>query len=80
LVLALLFPAAAKVLPGLTLLAPLAGVFYWKTSGRPETVRLQFATTVAPVPKSIVTVTAHRDELAEIQRSLPLTPIELGKD
>lgn len=75
LVLTFLFPARAKLLPGLALLAPLAGVFYWKTSGRPETVRLTFQSSLENPPQNLVTVTAHRDELAELQRSLPLTPI-----
>lgn len=71
------FPAAAKVLPGLTVLAPIAGVFYWKKSARPEQVVLQVdAGSGAVSADSVVTVTAHRDELAELQRSLALKSFE----
>lgn len=78
LVLSLLFPGQAQVFPALALLAPGAGYFYWVKSARPEQVLLQ----VEPLPmaenplRQLVVVTAHRDELAELQRSLQLRPIE----
>jgi Flp pilus assembly protein TadB len=78
LILAILFPSLGVLLVGLVLLSPAAGVFYWKGAARTEKVLLQ----VEPVQASngtsisLLTVVAHRDELAELQRSLPLIPSE----
>lgn len=73
-----LFPnwTAAFLLP--ILLAPAAGVFYWKKAGRVERVSLILQATQGDrvPPQSLVTVTAHRDELIQLQRSLPLKPAE----
>ncbi|MBD1912612.1 MULTISPECIES: cofactor assembly of complex C subunit B [unclassified Leptolyngbya] len=76
LVLAILFPSARLVLPGLTLLAPVAGVFYWKQAGRRERVALQVEAvqTDASSLVNVLTVKAHRDELIQLQRSLNLSP------
>lgn len=92
LVLALLFPDNAPLFPALALLSPLAGWFYWKKSGRMEQVLLRVQTlvdpgsagmssakstaTLAPASQSLLTVTAHRDELAELTRALKLSPLE----
>ncbi len=82
LVLALLFPRWSSAFPGLAVLAPLAGMFYWKKAGRAEQVLLQVETVaVDDQPdllsyQSLVTVTAHRDELIELRRSLPLKEID----
>jgi hypothetical protein len=81
LVLAMLVPAIASGAIGLVALAPLAGVFYWKRSARPETVYLKVETVALDAPsdrptRSLVTVTGHRDELAELQRSLKLSLVE----
>ena len=80
------FPDAARFLPALTVLAPIAGLFYWRKSARPERVLLQVETELAEAgdqvsaigkaAQSILTVTAHRDELAELQRSLDLKLVE----
>jgi hypothetical protein len=72
LVLALLFPDAARVLPALGLLGPLAGWFYWQRAGRMETVALQVESVAAEddTPLNLVQVTAHRDELLALRRSL----------
>jgi len=75
LVLSVLLPNWGKYLPALSLLSPLAGWFYWTRSSRPEQVLLQVETRDA-TPQSIVTVTGHRDELAELQRSLSLKSLE----
>lgn len=59
----------------LTALAPLAGVFYWKKAGRVEQVSVKLETPESPSteePMSTVTVKAHRDELIQLQRALPL--------
>lgn len=82
LVLGFLFPGAAQVFPGLVLLAPIAGVFYWRKAGRQEEVLLQVSELAATAPgttqtpQSLLTVTAHRDEVAEMQRLLGLKPLE----
>lgn len=83
LVLSLLFPAAGNVFLGLVLLAPLAGVFYWQRAGRSEQVSLRVDTLNASssatdsfMPHSLLTVQAHRDELAELQRALNLKLLE----
>lgn len=74
LVLSILFPAFSSALLSLVLVSPLAGVFYWRGAGRPEKVSLK----VEPIDGeagskgSIITVSAHRDELAELQRALGL--------
>lgn len=74
LVLSMLYPSFGTVFLGLVLLAPGAGVFYWKKAGRSEQVFLK----VEAVPtqesgiRSLITVTAHRDELAELQQALKL--------
>ena len=75
-VLGMLFPPAATWVWGLLLIAPLAGLFYWKGAGRAESVSLQVDTSVPAAtptesPTSVMTVTAHRDELAALKRSLP---------
>ena len=77
LVLSVLCPPLTKVFLGLVLLAPAAGLFYWKGAGRNEQVYLKVET----VPNSetgmqnLITVTAHRDELAELQQALSLKPL-----
>ena len=76
LVLSVLLPNWGKYLPALSLLSPLAGWFYWTQSSRPEQVLLQVETRDAATPQSIVTITGHRDELAELQRSLSLKSLE----
>jgi uncharacterized membrane protein len=74
LVLSLLYPPLTSVFLGLVLLAPAAGVFYWKKAGRSEQVSLK----VKAVParetgsQTLVTVIGHRDELAELQQALQL--------
>ena len=66
-------------------IAPGAGVIYWNRAGRTETVEFnvspppaagcQDASTQAP-RGSCLTVTAHRDELIQLKRSLPLTLVD----
>jgi Cofactor assembly of complex C subunit B len=76
LVLSFLFPGFANGFFGLELLSPLTGWFYWQKAGRPEQVRLKFEdvpTEGIDQPANFLTVTAHRDELATLQRSLQST-------
>jgi len=79
LVLSMLFPKLSSLFLGLVLLAPLAGAFYWKKSTRPEQVSLKIT---EPGPDAnleirgpLLVVTGHRDELAEFQQALQLTPL-----
>lgn len=74
LMLAIVFPDGSKAWLGLTLLSPIAGLFYWRKAARPEKIVLQIEGTSASEigPLSVVVVTAHRDELAELQRNLAL--------
>jgi hypothetical protein len=79
LVLAFLFPDAARFFPLLVVLAPVAGVFYWQKSGRQEQVALRLEKLVAEGMPSqcLLTVTAHRDELAELKQSLGFAEYEV---
>lgn len=70
LILTTLLPTWGKALPLLALFSPFAGWFYWTRSSRPEQVLLQVET--PENSPSIVTVTGHRDELAELQQALRL--------
>jgi Cofactor assembly of complex C subunit B len=70
LVLSMLFPAVAQIALLLLLLAPLAGWFYWQKSARPEQVSLRVEFLPGEAAQSLVTVTGHRDELAEFGQSL----------
>ena len=71
LVLAYVFPNGARFFPALVIIAPIAGIFYWNKSGRQEQVALQVEPLVAEgMPEQrLLTVTAHRDELAELRRA-----------
>lgn len=77
LVLSILLPDLSRLLLSLVLLSPIAGIFYWRQAARPETVRLQVeSASQNPVTQSLITVTAHRDELEQLKRSLPLQAVE----
>jgi hypothetical protein len=74
-----LFPETARALPVLAIFSPAAGIFYWRKAGRQEQVSLQVETlgNGSAVTQSLLTVTAHRDELAELKRTLSLKPLEV---
>ncbi|HEY9806025.1 MAG TPA: cofactor assembly of complex C subunit B [Candidatus Obscuribacterales bacterium] len=78
LILSMLLPSFTQPLIGTVLLAPLAGFFYWQKAKRPEQVSLKIEPLDAETTptRSRVTVTAHRDELAELQRVLNLRACE----
>jgi Cofactor assembly of complex C subunit B len=79
LMLGYLFPDGARFFPALVVLAPVAGVFYWKKSGRQEQVVLKVEELVSDVPaeaQRLLTVTAHRDELAELKGALGFEVLE----
>ncbi|MFQ4143792.1 cofactor assembly of complex C subunit B [Chlorogloeopsis sp. ULAP02] len=73
LVLSLLFPSLHTFFTGIVLLSPLCGFFYWKKAGKLEKVLLKLEPTQSESRfSSKITVTAHRDELTELQRALKL--------
>jgi hypothetical protein len=79
LILVIVFPSLSigAFLP--IVVSPLAGFFYWKRAKRPEKVVLKLeaaSTNVVANSQSLLTVTAHRDELLELQRTLLLKPAE----
>ncbi|MGL5079933.1 MAG: cofactor assembly of complex C subunit B [Microcoleaceae cyanobacterium] len=63
---------------GLVLISPVAGLFYWQRAERVERVslKLESTNTTAQQPFSILTVTAHRDELALLKQAFNLKPLE----
>ena len=71
LVVATLFPGWGKLLFGLVTLSPLAGVFYWKKSSRPEQVSFKVEAAVSSHDGIVsqLTVKGHRDELAELKNA-----------
>jgi hypothetical protein len=71
LVLSMVLPDWSTYWLGLMLLSPLAGVFYWKGANRPEQVALTVESG-SDVANSVITVKAHRDEVAEMKRLLNL--------
>lgn len=76
LVLFLLFPDLNRLCWLLLLIAPFAGVFYWQKAGRWESIMLQVITTSDREAFSegnhpnLVRITAHRDELIQLQENL----------
>lgn len=74
LVVATLFPSWGGWLLALVAASPLAGVFYWKKSSRPEKIvlrvdSLQAAGQGADRWMSKLTVKGHRDELADLENA-----------
>lgn len=82
LVLALTFPAVGWGFAPLVLLAPMAGVFYWRGAVRPETVSFQVLSMGDAQAEAVtrLQVSAHRDEIITLQSQLGLkrTEAELG--
>jgi hypothetical protein len=76
LMLSLLLPQGSELLLALPLLSPIAGVFYWHKAARTEQVvlRVENGEALRTGNAGIITVTAHRDELAELQRNMSLKP------
>jgi hypothetical protein len=70
-----LLPATNPAIFALTLLSPVAGVFYWQKAGRLEEVAFKVAT---KLDRTELTVKAHRDELRQLQDSL--TFLLVGQD
>ena len=74
LVLFLLFPNLNSLPWLLVLIAPFAGVFYWRQAGRWETIQLKVIST--PSNSNLVSITAHRDELIQLESNLSLQTID----
>ncbi|TVQ43828.1 MAG: cofactor assembly of complex C subunit B [Gloeocapsa sp. DLM2.Bin57] len=68
LVIYLLYPTIASFSLGLLLLAPLAGLFYWRKAGRLEQVVLNIQPLSSDATQ--IKVIAHRDELIALGKSL----------
>lgn len=66
-----LFPSVAYWFLALLLLAPIAGRFYWQYAGRLENVVVQLQTPSQDSQPRFVTITAHRDELIQLQQTFP---------
>ncbi|MGB3695756.1 MAG: cofactor assembly of complex C subunit B [Spirulinaceae cyanobacterium] len=78
-VLSFLFPASGGLFLLLTILAPLSGIFYWRKAGRIEEVALKIEQDDSNNQQSLVTVTGHRDELAQLKQAWPLRIASLSK-
>jgi hypothetical protein len=78
LVLFWVYPTVGNLVWGLIILAPLAGIFYWRKAGRLEQVSLSIQTDfkLQPNQSNLLTVTAHRDELLQLQQNLSLELVE----
>ena len=74
LVLAFLYPSLRGFSWCLLALAPIAGIFYWRNAGRLENVSLGLYPRKEGI--SLVTITAHRDELIQLQNNLNLQTVE----
>jgi hypothetical protein len=78
LVLSILLPQFSNLLLCLVLAAPIAGVFYWRAAARPERVflKVEAGNHQGQADQTLIKVVAHRDELAELRRTLQLKSIE----
>lgn len=74
LVLAFLYPNLTGFSWCLLALAPVAGFFYWRNAGRSENVLLGLYPRKEGM--NLVTVTAHRDELIQLQNNLNLQTVK----
>ena len=74
LVLSILFPKGGFIYFFLLWLAPLAGVFYWSKAQRVEAVKLELGDPDQPdhPGQYPLTITAHRDELRQLQETIKL--------
>ncbi len=81
LVVTTLYPSWGGWLLGLVAASPLAGVFYWRKSSRPETIVFK----VEPLDdardgdeglRSKLTVKGHRDELADLENTFAQTDVK----
>lgn len=73
LIMVTLFPQWGQLMFGLVAASPLAGVFYWRKSSRPEKVVFKIEPEQAERFAARLTVQGHRDELAELRNALSST-------
>jgi uncharacterized membrane protein YbhN (UPF0104 family) len=73
LVLSLLYPSLTNLFLSLSALSPTAGFFYWKGAKRLEriSVEVESLLTEGGQAKTLAIVTAHRDELRQLQQAFP---------
>lgn len=80
LVLSILLPQWGSGCLAVVLLTPIAPIFYWTQAKRQEKVLLRVESlepSTSPNPsQSLLTVTAHRDELRQLQTALKLQPLD----
>ncbi|MDJ0508274.1 MAG: cofactor assembly of complex C subunit B [Crocosphaera sp.] len=76
LVLSFIYPPLTSLFLGLAILAPLAGIFYWQKARRVEKISLSLEslTEKGLQQGSLLTLTAHRDEVIQIKQALALKP------
>ena len=74
LVLSSLYPDTTSFSWLLLVLAPAAGIFYWRNASRWEKIFL--AVKSGTDNRNLVTVTAHRDELIQLQENLSLQTVD----
>ncbi len=70
LVLGILIPDLENLWLWLTMISPIAGIFYWRGAPRERKVSLKL------LPDAKLKVRAHKDEIEELQRSLNLEKVE----
>ncbi len=70
LVLGILIPDLENLWLWLLVASPIAGIFYWRGTPRERQVSLQL------LPDAKLKIRAHKDEIAELERSLNLEKIE----
>lgn len=72
LVFSFLYPSLTNLFLSFIVLAPAAGVFYWRGAKRLERVflKIESFSTEESQPKLLATVIAHRDELAQLKQVL----------
>ena len=73
-VLMLLFPNLSSLTWLLVAIAPLAGIFYWQKAGRWEEILLRVVS--RSDRPNLVAITAHRDELIQLQENLTLKTVD----
>ncbi len=73
LVVVTLSPSWGWLMFGLVAASPLAGVFYWRKSSRPEKVVFRIEPEETEKFASKLTIRGHRDELAELRNALSPT-------
>lgn len=76
LVFSFLYPSLTNLFLCFIVLAPAAGIFYWRGAKRLERVflKIESLATEEQPPKLLATVIAHRDELFQLQKAIADKP------